>query len=173
VWGAKGVAEVIDQFESDAAAAVLNYPSSSLTFVFSCLSMGGWGRPVGSPQKIRIERVFVCLHQNRQLIGPSKTAARKKHSPVGFAPLRPQQPRRKSANLFSLPKLNSPNTDTEPAITADGRYIAFVSERLDSTGERDIYIYDRQSSTLLPTPNLNSPMDEYDPCIIHIGTDGK
>jgi Tol biopolymer transport system component len=80
---------------------------------------------------------------------------------------------RKDERLVSLPGLNSAGHEQSPSLTADGRHIAFVSERLDSAGERDIYIYDRQSSTLLPTPNLNSPMDEYDPCIIHIGTAGK
>jgi Tol biopolymer transport system component len=71
--------------------------------------------------------------------------------------------------LLPLPGLNSPAQEQSPSLTADGRYVAFVSERLNSVGERDIFVYDRRSGTLLPTPNLNSAMDEYDPCIIRIG----
>ena len=40
------------------------------------------------------------------------------------------------------------------------------SERLGGTGERDIYLYDRQTQKLLPTPGLNSRDDDYDPCVI-------
>ena len=75
---------------------------------------------------------------------------------------------REENELVALPGLNSPGHEQSPSITADGRYLAFVSERLDSEGERDIFVYDRQSEKLLPTPGLNSGMDEYDPCIVRM-----
>jgi hypothetical protein len=33
-------------------------------------------------------------------------------------------------------------------------------------GERDIYLYDRQTQRLLPTPGLNSKEDDFDPFVI-------
>ena len=64
---------------------------------------------------------------------------------------------------------NSPSTDTEPALSADGRLLAFVSDRpaADSrqAGTRNIYLYDRVAQRLLPTPGLNSPGQEQSPSI--------
>ena len=76
---------------------------------------------------------------------------------------------RASERLLPLPGLNSPGQEQSPSLSADGRFLAFVSERLDSAGERDIFVYDRETKTLLPTPGLNSPKDEYDPCVIVVG----
>lgn len=70
--------------------------------------------------------------------------------------------------LLPLPELNSPGQEQSPSISPSGRFLAFVSERLDSAGERDIFVYDRQKKTLLQTPGLNSPQDEYDPCLIEL-----
>jgi hypothetical protein len=44
--------------------------------------------------------------------------------------------------------------------------LAFVSERLDGAGERDVFRYDREAGKLLPTPGLNSKQDNFDPCVI-------
>jgi hypothetical protein len=41
-----------------------------------------------------------------------------------------------------------------------------VSERIGGTGERDIYLYDREKQQLLPTPGLNSKQEDFDPCVI-------
>ena len=78
---------------------------------------------------------------------------------------------RVEARLLPLPGLNSPGQEQSPSLSADGRFLAFVSERLGSAGERDIFIYDRKTETLLTTPGLNSPKDEYDPHLILIRKD--
>jgi hypothetical protein len=51
-------------------------------------------------------------------------------------------------------------------LSADSRFIVFVSERLGGEGDRDVYLYDRQVQKLLPTPGLNSKAEDYDPCVI-------
>ena len=53
-----------------------------------------------------------------------------------------------------------------PALSPDGRFLAFVSERIGGAGERDLYLYDRQTQKLLPTPGLNSKTEDFDPCVI-------
>lgn len=75
---------------------------------------------------------------------------------------------RADQRLLPLPGLNSPGQEQSPSISPDGRFLAFVSERLDGVGERDIYLYDRQTERLLPTPALNSPRDEYDPSLVEL-----
>jgi Tol biopolymer transport system component len=43
-----------------------------------------------------------------------------------------------------LPGLNQPNTlQEQPDISADGRYIVYISEQL---GKPDVFVYDRQTS---------------------------
>jgi Tol biopolymer transport system component len=65
-----------------------------------------------------------------------------------------------------LPGLNSEAAEQSPALTADGRFLAFVSERLGGHGERDLYLYDRVAQKLLPTPGLNSKQDDFDPSLL-------
>ena len=48
--------------------------------------------------------------------------------------------------------------------------MAFVSERVGGEGERDVYLYDRQTQKLLPTPGLNSKTEDFDPCVIFLKT---
>lgn len=66
---------------------------------------------------------------------------------------------RLTQSFISLPGLNSTLQDRYPAISADGRFIVFGSNR-KSTGDEDIYLYDRQIQSLVPLPNLNSNADE-------------
>jgi Tol biopolymer transport system component len=73
---------------------------------------------------------------------------------------------RAADKFLPLPGLNTPAHEYSPSLSPNGRYIAFVSERLDGEGERDIYLYDRQAQKLLPTPGLNSKADDFDPCVI-------
>jgi Tol biopolymer transport system component len=73
---------------------------------------------------------------------------------------------RAADKFLPLPGLNTAAPEYSPSLSPDGRYIAFVSERLEGEGERDIYLYDRQAEKLLPTPGLNSKADDFDPCVI-------
>ena len=63
--------------------------------------------------------------------------------------------------LLALPGLNTEAHEYSPSLSPDGRFIAFVSERLGGEGERDIYLYDRQAQKLLPTPGLNSKTEDH------------
>lgn len=66
------------------------------------------------------------------------------------------------AGFHALPNLNSPNEqDLDPSITRDVRYIAF--ERVLSTNNTDILIYDRCQAVLAPQPALNTQGSELDP----------
>ncbi|MBS0205025.1 MAG: PD40 domain-containing protein [Planctomycetes bacterium] len=76
----------------------------------------------------------------------------------------------KSGDELPLPGLNSPARDVEPSLSADGRWIAFVSDRPGGIGARDIYLFDRQSNQLVPLPGLNSVAHEQMPSI---STDGR
>ncbi len=48
--------------------------------------------------------------------------------------------------------LNSRTPDEYPSFSADGRYLAFASDR---NMTRSIYLYDLQQHSLIPLPNLN------------------
>jgi Tol biopolymer transport system component len=49
-------------------------------------------------------------------------------------------------------QLNSPFNDEQPALSGDGRFLAFVSNR---EGSRRILLYDRQTKQYLNLPRLN------------------
>ncbi len=100
---------------------------------------------------------------------------------VAFVSTRPQQPGRPAGSgnldvylydrqkraLVPLPGLNGSGPDQSPALSPDGRYLTFVSERFGGEGARDIYLYDRQADRLLPTPGLNSARDDTDPALAY------
>ncbi len=50
-------------------------------------------------------------------------------------------------------------------MSADGRLIAFVSDRPGGAGGRDIYLYDRQTQQVVPLPGLNSVAHEQMPSL--------
>lgn len=75
---------------------------------------------------------------------------------------------RAAGKFLPLPGLNSVAHEQSPSLSPDGRYIAFVSERVGGEGERDLYLYDRVQQKLLPTPGLNSKAEDMDPCVIGV-----
>lgn len=75
-----------------------------------------------------------------------------------------------NGKFLPMPGLNSPGHEQTPFISQDGRWIAFVSERFGSAGEHDIFVYDRSQQRLIETPGLNTDRDDFDPCLITVGT---
>ena len=75
---------------------------------------------------------------------------------------------RGAKGFVPLPGLNGVGHEQTPALSGDGRYVAFVAERTRGDGERDVYLYDRAAGKLLPTPGLNSPAEDFDPCVVEV-----
>jgi len=64
----------------------------------------------------------------------------------------------KALKFVELPGLNSPKYDERmPALSADGRWLAYVSNRPDGVGGSDIWLYDRKEGKVVAVPELNSP----------------
>lgn len=78
---------------------------------------------------------------------------------------------RSTCSLVDLPGLNSAAEDTGGVISPDGegRYIAFSSNRAGGAGRRDIYLYDRFTSTFVDLSAVNSAFEDYQPCLTDVG----
>ncbi|MEQ8224991.1 MAG: hypothetical protein ABRQ37_21920 [Candidatus Eremiobacterota bacterium] len=63
-----------------------------------------------------------------------------------------------------LPGINSRGWELAPSITADGRYIAFQSNR-DGVTQWNIYLYDVEGKKFVDLPGLNSPFPDFNPSI--------
>src|SRR6516162_7376375 len=73
---------------------------------------------------------------------------------------------RAAKKTIDLPGLNSQTSeDRLPALSHDGRWLAFVSNRPGGVGLTDIYLYDRKSERLLTRPNLNSKRMDIEPSL--------
>ncbi len=70
----------------------------------------------------------------------------------------------KARKYVILPGINSKGWDLAPSITADGRYIAFQSNR-DGVTQWNIYLYDVEGKKFVDLPNLNSPFPDFNPSI--------
>lgn len=68
-------------------------------------------------------------------------------------------------SIVPLPGLNTPYSETGVGISADGRYIAFHSNRPGGEGLFDVYVYDRQTASLVPLPGANTPLSEQNPAL--------
>jgi Tol biopolymer transport system component len=73
---------------------------------------------------------------------------------------------RPAKKLVDLPGLNSQAfDDRQPALSGDGRFLAFVSNRKGGAGLTDLYLYDRKESKLVSVPELNSKYTELEPSL--------
>src|SRR5262249_53909660 len=64
---------------------------------------------------------------------------------------------REGKKLVDLPGLNSQEADERlPALSGDGRFLAFTSNRKGGAGLTDIYLYDRREGKAVVVPGLNS-----------------
>lgn len=69
--------------------------------------------------------------------------------------------------LVATPGLNSPGADVDPALSADGRWLAFASDR-DTTGGHasfGVYVYDLAGDSLVALPGINSSANERHPSL--------
>jgi len=68
--------------------------------------------------------------------------------------------------LVDLPRLNRPAVDARmPALSGDGRWLAFTSNAKGGAGLTDIYLYDRKESKIVPVPKLNSAHMDIEPSL--------
>ena len=65
-------------------------------------------------------------------------------------------------------EINSSSPEKSPAYSADGQYLAFVSER---RGHRDLFLYDLRQKQLVGLPNLNHRNSSQDSPAL--STDGR
>jgi Tol biopolymer transport system component len=73
---------------------------------------------------------------------------------------------RAAKKFLDLPGLNAQGFDDRmPALSGDGRFIAFVSNRKGGEGLTDLYLYDRQEAKLVPVAGLNTKHTELEPSL--------
>lgn len=73
---------------------------------------------------------------------------------------------RPAKKLVDLPGLNSQaHDDRMPALSGDGRFLAFASNRKGGVGLTDLYLYDRKDGKVVPVPGLNSKQSELEPSL--------
>jgi WD40-like Beta Propeller Repeat len=73
---------------------------------------------------------------------------------------------RSARKLIDLPGLNSQSAeDRLPALSGNGRFLAFASNRKEGVGLTDIYLYDIQELKLLVLPQLNSKFMDLEPSL--------
>ncbi|HZZ77399.1 MAG TPA: hypothetical protein VFE62_02710 [Gemmataceae bacterium] len=62
--------------------------------------------------------------------------------------------------------LKMPKSDQRmPALSGDGRWLAFVSNRKEGKGGNDVWLYDRKEDKVLALPELNSPLADLTPSL--------
>lgn len=72
---------------------------------------------------------------------------------------------RQSARLTALTDVNTVGLEASPGLSANGRFLAFVSERLEGEGQRDVYLFDRENARTVPLPGLNHLAEDFDPAV--------
>ena len=72
---------------------------------------------------------------------------------------------RSLGGVASVPALASAGIDTEPSLSANGRWLAFASDRTGGAGGFDIYLYDLVNSTFVTLTGLNGNGDERHPSV--------
>jgi Tol biopolymer transport system component len=70
------------------------------------------------------------------------------------------------AKLVELPRLNQETFDQRmPALSADGRFLAYASNAKGGVGLTDIYLYDLKEKQVVTLPEMNSPATEMQPSL--------
>jgi Tol biopolymer transport system component len=77
---------------------------------------------------------------------------------------------RPEKKIVDLPNLAIQGCDDRmPALSGDGRFLAFTSNRQGGAGLTDIHLYDRTASKLVALPGLNSSHADIEPSMSHDG----
>lgn len=64
------------------------------------------------------------------------------------------------------PRLNHDKADQRmPALSGDGRFLAYASNAPGGVGSTDVYLYDVVKQQVLPVPELNSPRLDFQPAL--------
>jgi Tol biopolymer transport system component len=71
---------------------------------------------------------------------------------------------RDSSGVLSLPDLASPANDVDPALTPDGRWLVFASDRAPS-GSYRLFLYDLETRLFVAMPGLSAPGVQRHPSI--------
>ena len=65
-----------------------------------------------------------------------------------------------------LPRLNGDTVDQRmPALSADGRFIAYASNARGGVGMTDVYLYDVKEKAVVSLPEMNSKRTDMQPCL--------
>lgn len=72
---------------------------------------------------------------------------------------------RQTTALVRLDELNTPQREINPSLSADGRFLAFVSDRPGGAGGKDVYLFDCVARRLVDLPGLNSVAHEQTPAL--------
>jgi Tol biopolymer transport system component len=68
--------------------------------------------------------------------------------------------------LLSLPKLNGATYDQRmPALSGDGRFLAYASNARGGVGLTDVYLYDLKAKKVLALPEMNSKSTDMQPSL--------
>jgi Tol biopolymer transport system component len=73
---------------------------------------------------------------------------------------------RAADKLVDLPRLNADISDQRmPTLSADGRFLAYVSNAKGGAGLTDVYLYDLKEKKVLPLPEMNSKSLDMQPSL--------
>lgn len=73
--------------------------------------------------------------------------------------------------LLDLPGLTGADTDERlPALSSDGRFLAYATNAKTGAGLTDVFLFDRQVNKVLPLPEMNSKAMDAEPSL---SSDGK
>lgn len=73
--------------------------------------------------------------------------------------------------LLDLPGVSGAESDERlPALSGDGRYLAYATNAKTGAGLTDVFLFDRQENKVLPLPEMNSKQMDAEPSL---SNDGK